>query len=434
MVEPYRIQLQQAVTAALEGATVPGSPGEAGFASPGVVVVTANTRAARNLLRECDRRRLTSQRAWRTPPVLPLEAWINELWRTAQVCGLLDCTLLGPAQQRALWERILEATPPAAPGGRRLAPLAAEAWELAHAYDVPLRSPQFHATAETQSFFSWADAFADQLAARKWADRARMLDLLLPRLSALKDFLPKRMVFVGFDRLTPQQRRLLAALAAERLEVTVVSIEPGAETTGDIRSIKLADRSTELHTAAAWARARLENDPAARVGVVVAGLAEIRKEVEQAFSAVLHPEQYFTIGDISQPAFDISLGPPLAEYPIIHSALTYLRLLAGPIARGIFRLAAFALFRRARRPSQCACRPRPLAGRSLAAERQSRFVTPGRRENARESTCGGVGQAAAARARIEQAFAGAAAFAMAAGDIESFGGRRLARGKQRIAP
>jgi probable DNA repair protein len=70
--------------------------------------------------------------------------------------------------------------------------------------------------------------------------------------------------------------------------------------------------------------------------VVVAGLSEIREQVEQTFSAILHPEQYFSVREISPRAFDVSLGPALAEYPIIYSALIFLRLLSGSVSSGEF--------------------------------------------------------------------------------------------------
>jgi probable DNA repair protein len=326
MAEPYRIQLQQAVAAAFDGATV----------------VTANTRASRYLLRQCDRGRAGGNGTWLTPSLLPLNAWLDELWRTAQVCGAMNRTLLGPAQQQALWSQIIEGGPPsAASGSKRLAQLAVQAWELVHAYDIPLRFAQFFGPVEAASFLSWAAAYGDHLAAKGWADAAMEIDLLLPRLSALKEWLPKRMAFVGFDSFTPQQRRLMSALESQSVALTVVTAEPGSETaeglhTQPVRVIKLADRAAELRNAATWARAHLERDPGIQAGVVVAGLSEIRGQVEQAFSAVLHPEQFFSVRDISQPAFDISLGRPLADYPIVHSALTFLRLLPGPLSLAEF--------------------------------------------------------------------------------------------------
>jgi probable DNA repair protein len=325
---PYRIQLEQTVEAALGGATV----------------VTANTRASRNLLHACEQRRRQAARAWRTPSVLPLATWIGKLWQAAQVSGALDQTLLGPLQQQALWTRIVDesASSSAALDARELARLAAQAWEMMHAYSVPFRSLEFRDTVESSSFWNWADNYRDFTAGRKWLDSARQLDLLLPLLPVLKSLLPKSLIFAGFDRLTPQQEKLIAALSAAQVAVTILSADPevpflrpappsacAAVIAGEaIRSVRLADCSAELAAAASWARAYLESNPAANLGVVVAGLSVIKDKAGQIFSAVFHPEQYFTVRDVSPRAFDISLGRALSDYPIVRSALIFLRLLS----------------------------------------------------------------------------------------------------------
>ncbi len=173
---PYRIQLEHTVEAALDGATV----------------VTANTRASRNLLRACDQQRKTGAGAWRTPSVLPLAAWVSELWQSAQVSGALDQTLLGPLQQQTLWTQIVSesSSPSVVLNSRELARLASQAWEAMHAYSVPFRSPEFRGTAESSSFLAWADTYRDVTAGRKWLDPARQLDVLAPLLPALKSLLP----------------------------------------------------------------------------------------------------------------------------------------------------------------------------------------------------------------------------------------------------
>ena len=80
--------------------------------------------------------------------------------------------------------------------------------------------------------------------------------------------------------------------------------------------------------AAGWARAHLERNPTANLGIVVAGLAQLKDRAEQIFSAVLHPEQFFTVRDVSPRAFDVSLGRSLSEYAIVRSAIIFLRLLS----------------------------------------------------------------------------------------------------------
>jgi ATP-dependent helicase/nuclease subunit B len=311
---PYRIQLEHTVEAALNGATV----------------VTANTRASRNLLRACDQQRKAGAEAWRTPFVLPLTAWVNDLWQSAQVSGALEQTLLGPLQQQTLWTQIVGESPSSSVvlNGRELARLASQAWEAMHAYSVPFHAPEFRGTAESSFFLAWANAYRDVTAGRKWLDPARQIDVLAPLLPALKSLLPKSMIFAGFDQLTPQQRKLITALSLQEVSVTILIAEPNSADVETIRSVKLADRSAELTMAAGWARAHLESNPSANLGVVIAGLSEIKDRAEQTFSAILHPEQYFTVHDLPQRAFDISLGRTLAEYPIVRSALIFLRLLS----------------------------------------------------------------------------------------------------------
>ncbi len=315
---PYRMQLQQATEAALNGATV----------------VTANTRASRELLGVCDQRRKAGAGAWRTPSVLPFGAWVGELWQSAQASGALDQILLGPLQQQALWTRIIEESPSSSAllNGRELAGLASQAWEAMHAYSVPWRSSEFRGTVESRSLLDWANAYRDVTFANRWLDPARRLDRLAALLPSLKSLLPKSMIFAGFDQLTPQQRNFIAALTLQGVSVTILSAEPAGAIAGDaIRSVRLADRSAELTMAARWARAYLERDPSANLGVVIAGLPERKEATEQIFSAILHPEQYFAVRDISQPAFDISLGRALADYPVMRSALIFLRLLSASV-------------------------------------------------------------------------------------------------------
>ena len=198
---PYRIQLEQTVESGADGATV----------------VTANTRACRKLLHACEQRRKRTAGAWRTPFILPLPAWVDELWQAGQVSGALDRILLGPLQQQALWARIVDESTSASAvlHSRELARLAAQAWEAMHACSVPFNAREFRVTVESNSFLEWSDSFRDFTAGRKWLDAARQLDSLVPLLPALKSSLPNSIVFAGFDQLTPQQQKFVAALRAK---------------------------------------------------------------------------------------------------------------------------------------------------------------------------------------------------------------------------
>jgi probable DNA repair protein len=82
---------------------------------------------------------------------------------------------------------------------------------------------------------------------------------------------------------------------------------------------KLRDSSEEIRSAASWARSLLEADPETQIGIIVApDLTRARPKVEQILREVL-----------GAGAFHLSVGPSIAEYPIVRSALLMLEFAQG---------------------------------------------------------------------------------------------------------
>ena len=82
----------------------------------------------------------------------------------------------------------------------------------------------------------------------------------------------------------------------------------------------------EIATAARWARHRLEQDPGARLYVVVPALEARRAEVERCFSSELTPSRWRE--SERETLFDIEGGRPLADYAEPRQVLQLLRWLA----------------------------------------------------------------------------------------------------------
>ncbi|MGH8709243.1 MAG: PD-(D/E)XK nuclease family protein, partial [Burkholderiales bacterium] len=81
----------------------------------------------------------------------------------------------------------------------------------------------------------------------------------------------------------------------------------------------------ELEAAAGWARARLEGG-AQRIGVVVPELSLRRREVLRVFSRVMRPDYNLPGREGRALPFNVSLGAPLADYPLVNAALSLLQL------------------------------------------------------------------------------------------------------------
>ncbi len=133
-------------------------------------------------------------------------------------------------------------------------------------------------------------------------------------------------MLVGFDRTTPAQQRLIAALQEKSVNVEVAETvhedspaEPGL-------LVEATNGKDEVATCALWVRSQLETlGSAARLAVVVPGVAAKRPEIERTFRQILAPQTTMIGGrDLPLP-FEFSLGVPLSQLPIVRAALLLLR-------------------------------------------------------------------------------------------------------------
>ncbi|HKX37814.1 MAG TPA: PD-(D/E)XK nuclease family protein, partial [Burkholderiales bacterium] len=86
----------------------------------------------------------------------------------------------------------------------------------------------------------------------------------------------------------------------------------------------------ELEAAAQWARERFAAG-CARIGVVVPELGERRREVLRVFSRTLHPAHNLPGEERRALPFNVSLGAPLADDPLVRAALSILEIAAGEV-------------------------------------------------------------------------------------------------------
>lgn len=233
----------------------------------------------------------------------------------------LSRVLLRPAQQQAVWEQIIRDSPQ----GESLlqipetAEAAMQAWELVHSYRLPLNG-QFEASEDCAAFLRWAGKFSDRCESNRWLEEARLADVIGDLIGRGNAQRPSRLFLAGFDEITPQQQALLNDLGAwEELPQRSYGNEPDC--------LIFRDSSEEMRRAAQWARNLLESDRAAQIGVIVPDLKSTRSKVQRIFRSVLSPGTGFEDPD---PAFHLSLGRPLKEYPLVHAALQLLDFAAQP--------------------------------------------------------------------------------------------------------
>ncbi len=305
---------------------------------PSITILTANRRQAAQLQSDHDHaQRAAGNALWQTPDILPWEAWLRRLWDELLVESDADHPLLlSPHQESLLWEQVIRDSSladgllqPVATAQR-----AQEAWRLLHAYEEPLPQDEELPSRDVSAFAAWADQFARYCGQRHWLDSAALSAYLGDRIRDQRIPLPDMIELRGFDQLTPAQRTLLAA--AERQGCRIEKERPDAEIQHAVR-FECEDLTAEIESAARWARQLLEKGERGRIGIVVHDLAALRGRAQRLFDQILNPVSQLP-GASRQPTYNISLGRPLSEFPVIHSALTILTLGADPASLEVERL------------------------------------------------------------------------------------------------
>lgn len=270
--------------------------------------------------------------AWETPAILTPEAFLQNLAAAAglelQRRGSALPLPLNPAQQRLLWRLAIAETRQEQPLLREAeaAQLAAEAWELVHQHGLPLPLPA--TSPDVERFNHWAQQYRRRCRDLGRVDPHDWRAALLQAVAAGEVALPQTVVLAGFHEATPLLQRLLVALRAAGTGIASLRPEPREAA---VQACHAVDAEQELRAAAAWAAARAQATPGARVGVIVPDLAARRGAVQRLFDEQLCAA--VDAVDVHSPArpYNLTLGTPLTATGLVQAALRLLRLLQEPL-------------------------------------------------------------------------------------------------------
>ncbi|HEX7954182.1 MAG TPA: PD-(D/E)XK nuclease family protein, partial [Burkholderiales bacterium] len=298
---------------------------------------TPNRRLAQTLAREFDELQVASGRtAWESADILPFSTFVERLYEDAlysELAARLPSLLTG-AQEQELWQAAIRgsewgaallAVPRAAADCRK-------AWGLAHTWRIAAAATVggegFPGNEDAKAFAQWAREYARRCDRERNTDSARLADVVAPLLKQAALRKPKRLVAYAFDVVPPQVRDFLDACAG--LDIEVRACDPEIKP-ADASRVTFASAREELEAAAAWARIKLEAG-AKSIGVVVPELGQRRREVARVFTRIMDPARHLPGAGRRTLPFNISLGVPLTDYPLVNAALSILELACGEIA------------------------------------------------------------------------------------------------------
>ena len=291
------------------------------------LLLLPNARAARDLRSTFNtRQRARGVQAWEPPPILSWPQWMNSLWSELVVAGVETRLLLNQAQEHSLWREIVSEHAAAAgllSSADALADLARSGWSLAGAYAATHRLRSFAATHDSRIFADWAETFARQCGTRGYLSAALLEEALGRHLQTGALAAPSTLHLVGFAEHTPAQEALLEALREHGAAVMqhTLTMDPG----GLRASVIAPTERDELELAARWIRSFVQQQPTARVAVLVPKLTDDRAGLEEVLRETLAPELQSVTEDLSSTPWEFSTGPALSSMVMISDALDLAR-------------------------------------------------------------------------------------------------------------
>ncbi|HUW98343.1 MAG TPA: PD-(D/E)XK nuclease family protein [Acidiferrobacter sp.] len=290
----------------------------------GATVVTANNRLARQItILWGEAERAHGRSAWESPDVLPWTAYIRRTADGVREGLATPFAPLSDAQERWLWADLVQARDAGfLCSDQSFGDLAAKAWVLLADYGEPV--PAGDGSPEVEAFVALARAFTDRLRTMKREDRARDGARVVAALRGGALAPPVMLAWAGFQRLTPIQTQVSDACLAAGGAVTILGLPRGQ---AELRARVFPTVENELTAALLWAQDALSRNADGRYAIVVPELERYRLPMMR-----MADEVFAATTPAGVRPYEFSLGAPLADAPVVSTALQVWRLLQGPLA------------------------------------------------------------------------------------------------------
>lgn len=273
----------------------------------GATIITPNNRISHQLLEMFYQHQ--SEAVLEKPICLPYQAFLHHLMQRIrhQHAHLEHPIVLNTVQQYRLWQKILEAELDS-PVSFGLIQAVQDAWTRCALWQIDVRQIEWMQTEQTRQFQSWHEAFTDELRQRHAITTEQIVPYVIP---FLIHWPPKPLVWTCFNEFTPQQTALQNAFKEQGCE----HIDHDLSSTGKIsQQFAAKDRQDEYLHMITWLQQQRQ-EGRQRIGVVVPDLQDQSHSLQRLLGRYLPQAQ-----------FEISLGEPLANYPIIAHALAWIHL------------------------------------------------------------------------------------------------------------
>ena len=302
--------------------------------------ITANSRLSQFL-----KQQLThfEQGVGLTPQVQTLAQWWQTWHSDALLMGelpaeFLTAQKLSNFEAQLIWESLLTQASEAQDELRLLNPRstakqAHQAWLFLQEYLQEKDFENRFLGAETRLWLDLKTAYQAYLTKHHLIDDTLWMQQQLAALTQGVGTLPQQFVLHGFDDLSPNIKRWKDIVENRGAQVLINTV---SQTYSQSWMLSALSPKQESQQAALWAVQQWQNLAAQkpltqlRIGIVAPNVQEVVFDLKWAL------DQQLVLAGLSefeaeQPAYNISLGQPLSEVPVVKNALMTLQLLLNPM-------------------------------------------------------------------------------------------------------
>jgi probable DNA repair protein len=297
----------------------------------GATVLTVNNRLAKRLNSDFNQYMASEgHQVWQTPDLLPLSAWLHIQIEKLGDAGLHQTRFLTSHQELRLWTDIIK---PDAWQLYMMQPSAIarpvqQAWQLVKQWQIRWENIAEFDAPETRALLRWGKQFEELCSKNDWLSQTLVIEFVTHAISKQHCKPNDHIIFAGFDDPHQLHKNLAQSLTEQQCHLSYFR----HEAINQKQSLRVCnDFQDELQQAANWARQLVLKDATKKIAVVIPSLNENRSKVDQCFRKTLHPERVTPPPYTGAQLYNLSLGIPLAQYPLVDNALTCLALLSEPI-------------------------------------------------------------------------------------------------------
>ena len=288
------------------------------------LILTVNNRLAREQLRNQESQLSHKAKVWHTPKVLAWSTWLNTCYETLVDLGQIEAVLLTSFQERLIWESIIRrhSDDLALLRPDKAAQSVQDAYQRSCAWQLNESDIDFEGTEESRFFLRWKKAFESHCKKHHLLSASQLPAAIILGIDNGFISVPKTLQLIGFEQFSPEQEQLIASIKQRGCQLEIASTE--TLTLAPAERASFHNEQDEVLAACSWAKRTIAAEPSAQVAIVSPALQNHKHALQRQLSRLLTPRDYLNANN-NNPAFNISLGEPLSDHPIIDHALKALQ-------------------------------------------------------------------------------------------------------------